>query len=614
MPRSLFSELKRRNVWRAAALYAAAAWLLVEVATQVFPLFGVSAGFLRGLVLLVVLGFPFWIAFAWLYELTPEGIRREREVAPEASVTPLTGRRLDRWIIGIMTLAIVLLLANVFVWRNGVGLGGPTVADSADARSIAVLPFENLSSDREQEYFADGISEDLLDLLTKIPALRVAARTSSFAFEGQKLNVQEIARQLNVVNVLQGSVQRSGDQVRISVQLVHAADGFQVWSQTWDRELGNVFAIQDEIARDVAEQLKVRLLGAAAPTARETDPEAYALFLQARELGRQGRREALLRSDSLYRQVLAADLHYAPAWTELARNSFYESQVVGMLSNEEGLARAREAAGKAVAADSTYAPAHAALALVAQLEGDLAGQARELERAATLSPTNPDVLERSAVLLQYLGRLNDAIPLQEYVVARDPVNVTALFTLGFTYFWATRYDDAIARFRTVLTLSPGFGAAHSWIGVALLLEGDPPAALAEMRQESRETWRLVGLALAYQALGRRAESDSAVAELIRERARDAPYNIAYVFAYRGDADRAFEWLNRAVEYRDPGLSEVPVQPLFEGVHADPRWAAFLRKIGRAPEQLAEIPFRVRLPVSGTAASAGAGSSARQGRR
>ncbi len=617
MRRSLFSELKRRNVWRAAALYAAGAWLLVQVATQVFPFLDVPNWVVRWVIVAVLVGFPFWIAFAWLYEITPQGIRRESDVATEESVAHRTGRTLDRWIIGILSVAVVLLVTNLLMWHRGgagSGAGGATAAaggatsgsggaPAVPARSIAVLPFVNESSDPQQGYFADGISEDLLDLLTKIPALRVAARTSSFSFKGQNLDVPEIARRLNVANVLQGSVRRAGDEVRISVQLVHAADGYQVWSQRWDRKLTDVFAIQDEIARAVARQLQAKLLGAA-PRAQPTDPGAYALFLQARELGRQQRPEAMLRSDSLYRRVLAADPRYAPAWTELARNFVHETNI-GMVPNDEGLKRAREAAGKALALDPDYAPAHGILGYIATSDGDLTGAARELERALALDPTDLDVLGRSASLLESLGRLKEAIALQEYVVARDPVNVSQVFNLGLYSLWAGRYDDAIARLRTVLSLSPGRGSAHHSIGEALLLKGYAPAALAEMRQETSEMWRMIGMPMVYHALGRKAASDSALAALIRKYDKEAPYNIAYVYAYRGQADQAFAWLNKANEYGDPGLSEITDEPLFDRIRSDPRWLPFLRRIGKAHEQLERIQFHVAVPGTGEAAAAAA---------
>jgi len=408
----------------------------------------------------------------------------------------------------------VLLLANMLVWHRGGGVreaegpmraaGGATRpnggAAAGPARSIAVLPFNNLSSDEEQGYFADGISEDILDLLTKMSALRVAARTSSFSFKGRELTVQDIARQLGVANVLQGSVRRAGDEVRISVQLVHAADGYQVWSQTWDRKLDDVFAIQDEIARDVAGKLEAKLLGAA-PRARPTDPRAYALFLKARELGRQRRPESMLRSDSLYRQVLALDPRYAPAWAGLSAN-FVNETSINVLPNEEGLRRAREAAVKALAVDPDYARAHGSLGVIDMGEGDLGGAARNLERAFVLDPADLSVLGNSGTLLRALGRLNEAIVLQEYVVARDPVNAIMLPTLGGMYLDAGRYDDAIAHYRTALALSPGFGGAHYGVGIALLLKGHAAAALAEIQQETSEAWRMLGLSMVSHALGR----------------------------------------------------------------------------------------------------------------
>src|SRR5205085_484857 len=234
----------------------------------------------------------------------------------------------------------------------------PTIA--ADNNSIAVLPFVNMSDDKEQGYFSDGISEELLNLLTKIPQLKVAARTSSFSFKGKGVEIPEIARQLHVANVLEGSGRRSGDQLRITAQLVRAAEGYHLWSETYDRKMDDIFKIQDEIAGEVVKELKVKLLGAVAPKARTTDPKAYALFLQARELGRQFNAEAFAKSDALYRQVLEIDPRYAPAWDELARN-FVNKTNNSLLSNQEGFARAREAAEKALAIDPDYAPAHARL-------------------------------------------------------------------------------------------------------------------------------------------------------------------------------------------------------------------------------------------------------------
>jgi TolB-like protein/Tfp pilus assembly protein PilF len=501
-----------------------------------------------------------------------------------------------------MGIAIVLLLTNTFVWHKGAGLSADADSVPIPEHSIAVLPFVNMSSDKEQEYFSDGISEELLNLLAKIPQLQVTARTSSFSFKGKEVAIPEIARTLHVAHVLEGSVRKSGNSVRITAQLIKAGTDTHLWSQTYDRKLDDIFAIQDEIAADVVKQLKITLLGAA-PKARTTDPEAYALYLQAVQLGRQFTAGAFQRSDTLFHKVLAIDPRYAPAWAALAENFYHEADQ-GLLSGKDGYAQAREAVTKALAIDPDYAPAHARLGLVAMAsDNDLAAAAQHLRRALALDPADPEVLRQSASLLAVLGRLDEALALEEAVVRRDPVNPSALYNLGYYQRMAGRLDAAIVSFRTLLSLAPGRGAAHTQLGNALLLKGDAPGALAEIEQETSENWKVIGLPLAYHVLGRKADSDAALAALIAKYEKDASYNIAYVYAFRGEADKAFAWLDKAVEYGDGGLAVIVTENLFDKIHADPRWPVFLRKIGKAPEQLAQIEFKVTLPGAEAPAAA-----------
>ena len=258
---------------------------------------------------------------------------------------------------------------------------------------------------------------------------------------------------------------------------------------------------------------------------------------------------------------------------------------------------AREAVNKALSIDPDFAPAHAELSSIAlDYDNDLGAAARHLEHALALEPTNIDVIKTAAGLAASLGRLDTAVALDEYLVARDPVSALAHVNLAIVYLAAGRLDKALASNRMVLSLSPGFVANHEYIGMTLLLMGDHSGALAEMQKESAENWRLIGLAMTYHALGRKAESDAALAELIRKYGKSgAAFNIAYVLAYRGEADRAFEWLDKAVAQHDSGVSEVTIEPLLANLHQDPRWLPFLRKIGKAPEQLAAIKFDVKLP-------------------
>src|SRR6201982_724331 len=432
--------------------------------------------------------------------------------------------------IGLLVLGAVVA-AFMIVSRR------PTTSLTAiPEKSIAVLPFLDMSAGKDQEYFSDGISEELLNLLAKIPQLQVTARTSSFSFKGKETSIPEIARTLHVANVLEGSVRKAGNSVRITAQLIKAGTDTHLWSQTYDRKLDDIFAIQDEIAADVVKQLKVTLLGAA-PKVRTTDPEAYALYLQAVQLGRQFTAEPFQQSDALYRKVLAIDPRYAPAWLGLARN-FGNETGQGLLPGKEGFAQAREAAVRGLTNDPDYAPAHAQLAWIAMYgDSDLAGAAQHLERALALDPADLSVLTTSVTLLQSLGRLDEALALEEAAVRRDPVNVTALFNLGYHQRMAGRLDAAIASFRTVLSLSPSNGGAHCQLGVALLLKGDAKGALAEIEQETSEIYKMIGLPMAYYALGRKADSDAALAALIAKYEKDGPSNIASVYACRGEADK-----------------------------------------------------------------------------
>jgi TolB-like protein/Flp pilus assembly protein TadD/class 3 adenylate cyclase len=491
--------------------------------------------------------------------------------------------------------AIALLVVGAIVAAFMIVSRKPaTSLSDIPEKSIAVLPFVNMSSDKEQDYFSDGISEELLNLLAKIPQLKVTARVSSFSFKGKELDIPEIARRLHVAHVLEGSVRKAGDQVRITAQLIHAADGFHMWSETYDRKLDDIFKIQDEVAAEVVKQLKVTLLEPP-PKVRTTDPKGYALYLQAVQLGRQSTPEAFTQSDALFRQVLEIDPRYAPAWERLGTN-FITRAGFGLLPTSEGLARAREANEKALAIDPNYAPAYSGLGVIAMLNNDFVSAAKHFERALAFDPNDLDVLGNTALFLQSLGRLQEALALEEAIVRRDPVNVTALFNLAHMQQFSGQFDAAIASQRRVLNLSPGRVSSHSNICMVLLLKGDAPGALAEIEQEKSEVYRVIGLPMVYYALGRKTESDAALATLIAKFEKDGSYNIAYVYAFRGDADKAFEWLDKAVQYKDPGLSDVVAENLFDKIHSDPRWLPFLRKIGRAPEQLAKIEFKVTLPL------------------
>ena len=602
-----FEELKRRNVFRVGIAYAVLAWVVIEVTGTVAPALNLPGWTLALVTWFGIIGFPFALVFAWAFELTPEGIKREHEVDRSQSVTHITGRKLDFAIIGLLVVALGYFAYDKFVLdpaRDAARVVATTEAVNSEAieqtvqapetdNSIAVLPFVNMSDDASNEYFSDGISEELLNLLARIPQLRVIARTSSFSYKGKNIPIAEIARDLNVDHVLEGSVRKSGNQVRITVQLVRANDSSHLWSESYDRTLDNIFAIQDEIAAAVVAQLKVTLLGAV-PTVRETDPAVYALFLQARFMAYQGTPEAWEQSLALYEQVLEIDPDYAAAWVGLAA-LITNQRITVNLSPEESVAAAREAANRALEIDPAYALVHAVLGRIALDDGDLRAAARHIERALVLEPTNPLILWGAGILARSLGRMDESMAIQKYAVARDPVNLRGHFLLGLAYYHAGQPDEAIDSLRTALRLSPGYVLAQLMIGIALHEKGEYDAALAAVQAESHEGYRLAGLAIVHHALGQMAESDAALAELIDKYDQQNPAGIATALAFRGEADRAFDWLEKAVQYKDPLLSLTAATILFANLHDDPRWLPFLESIGSSPAQLAAIEFNVTLP-------------------
>jgi len=586
---SLFNELKRRNVFKVAAAYFIVAWLLLQVSDTLVPALRLPEWFHSGVAFVLILGFPVAIILAWAFELTPEGLKRDYEVDRSESTTPQTGRKLDFAIIGLLVVALGYFAYDKFA----VGPGRTEQAIQID-KSIAVLPFVNMSSDVEQEYFSDGLAEEVLNLLAKIPDLRVIARTSSFSYKGKDIKIADVANELNVGHVLEGSVRKAGDQLRITAQLIRASDSSHLWSQTWDRKLEDIFAIQDEIAAEVTDQLKLTLLDGL-PNVEEIDPESYALFLQARQLARLGTAERFAQSNKLYLQVLEIDPDYTAAWYGLASN--YNRQALnGLLPFEEGFLMAREAANRALTIDPGYALAHTSLGWTAMLYGhDLQAAARHFQRAMVLEPGDLTVLLEASKLVGNLGRMLEAIALKEYVLARDPLNFDVYYILGLANRHAGRIDEALAAFATALRLSPGGVGLHYRLGEVQLISGEPEAAMASFKEETEGGWRMIGEVMAYYALGQKFESDTALAKLIKDYETGAAYNIAYILALRNEADRAFEWLDKAVQYNDSGLADVANEGMFANIHDDPRWLPFLESIGKSPEQLAAIEFKVTLP-------------------
>lgn len=611
---SLYHELKRRNVFRVAIAYLALAWLLIEVAGTLFPGFDIPAWAFRFVVILLALGFIPTLIFSWAYEITPEGVKREKDVVRDTSITHLTAKRLDGITISLVVVALAFILADRF-WLSPRFKGqsaAPTevIADQAQAatpgsvqpeyppNSIAVLPFVNMSDDAANEYFSDGISEELLNLLAKIPELRVIARTSSFAYKGKDIQITDVARELNVGHVLEGSVRKAGNQVRITAQLIRTDDSSHLWSETYDRSLENIFTIQDEIADAVVGQLRIKLLGET-PKALVVDPEAYALLLQARHFGNLGTAAGTQQAGELLQQVLAIAPEYSAAWSELGRN--WQNKVsVDLVGEEEGYKKSYESQNKALELDPDNAAAYSRLGHEQlHYEKDLPAAAKLFEKALALEPGNAVVLGNAASLAMTLGRFEQAIALRELAQQVDPLSSANSTGLGRSYFYDGQLDKAEATFRKTLLLSPNRPVTRAMLAWVLATEGDPDSfeeAWDLIANEPLEPLRLLATTSTHYMIGDTAESDSALDTMIEKYSGKADKLIALAFAIREEPDETLKWLQRAVESEGP-QTLVPswYSPSLNILRGDPHWEKMLADAGLSEQQLAAIDFEFKLP-------------------
>jgi len=461
--------------------------------------------------------------------------------------------------------------------------------------SIAVLPFVNLG-DEENEYFADGLAEELLNVLAKIRGLRVASRTSAFFFKGKDVDLPTVAQKLNVGAVLEGSVRRSGQRVRITAQLIDAASDVHLWSEIYDRTLDDIFAVQSDIANAVVSELRVALLGdraawgttgdvsaevQAAERGRSHDPEAYRLYLQGRFYVLRITEADVARGVGFYRHALDRDPTFAIAWAGLAR-AYHAQAGRGWRPVAEGMEQARAAAQTALQLEPELPEGHIALGWVlADYDWDWKSAKTEMDRALALAPGDGDVHRASASLAMQFGRLEEAIALARRAVALDPLSKPAHVVLGDCFMRAGLLDDAIGSLQLALDLAPNAGITHYILSCARLLQGRADDALDEAEREAIPYLRLLCITLAQHTRGDAVASNSALRRLIDEGGSAVSFQIAAAHAWRGEVDAAFAWLERAYRERDPGLGESVAYPLLRALHGDPRWPALMRKMGFA---------------------------------
>ena len=580
-PRTFLAELKRRHVYRVAIAYGVVAWLVIQIATQVFPFFEIPNWVVRLVVLVSVLGFPISLIIAWAFEMTPQGMKREEEIAPNEYIPHWSTRKFAALIVTIAMLATGVLMLQL-VRGKPTSPAQITAAAMPSQKSIAVLPLLNESGDPGDEYFSDGLSEELIAALAQVRGLKVIGRSSSFRFKDKKEESKAIGEKLGVSTLLEGTVRKQGDQVRIVAELINAADGSELWSRTFDRELKDIFAVQSEIAMAVATSLELTVLGAnekSAQNAATKSVEAHNAYLQGHFYFERRNLEDYRKSVGFFDQAIHLDPGYALAYAERSEAWAW----IGDLSSEkqkEAWAAAGTDAEKAVAIDPHLAEAHAALGWVRFfIEWKFAEGLAELGRAQELSPWNPTANDLMARVVVYLGQFQEAEKLARQAIELDPLGYQARTSLARVLSAEGKLDEAEAAGRKGVELQPTAAGNHRWQVFVAIQRGNGAAALREAQLEPNEGYRRFELALAHYARGDRSAADAALAELIAKDRNFLAYQIAEVYAWRGEKDKAFEWLQISLNDHDTGTLSLLIDPLMRGLRHDARYDGLRAKMG-----------------------------------
>jgi TolB-like protein/tetratricopeptide (TPR) repeat protein len=579
-PTKFFTELKRRNVYKVAVAYAVVGWLLIQVATQVFPFLEIPNWAVRFVIFVTALGFPVALVIAWAFELTPEGIKRT-----EAADAARQHSRGGVWI-AVVVLAAALSLGLFFLGRYTAGRATPRQSEAATAsnalKSIAVLPLVNTSGDPSNEYFSDGLSEELIAVLAKIPELKVIGRSSSFFFKGKSSDSASIGQKLGVANLIEGSVRKQGDRVRIVAELISAADGRSLWSETYDRELKDVFAVQAEIARSVADQMKVKLLGqktrSEAKPSNE-NPAAHNAVLQADFYFQQQTPEGVRKSIAFLQEAVRLDPNYALAYAKLSQS--WRQYGLSFATNDASKAydEARRAADQAVSLAPELDDTRMAIGGLAQNPGlDFPAGEKEFRRVLQSSPNNAAAKNALCVSLLGQGRLTEAEEACREALSLDPLLTTLWFNLGRITIGTGRYREAEEALRKGLELQPNASRFHTFLATLDILQNRPAQAIANAQLETEGFWRDYAVALVHQAQSDRSVADATLKDFIAKDSTNGAFQIAVLYAIRKEPEQLFKWLNIAYETRDSGLVQLAITPFFLPYRDDSRFIALCQKL------------------------------------
>ncbi len=583
------AELRRRRVIRGLLVWGVLAFAVLQVYEPVMHGLHLPEWTLSFVVVFLGIGFPVAAALAWVFDLTASGIERTPPAAMEDQPSPASPRlrrtRLALLLLGLGGVAAAPGLIYFFAWP-GTGHRAPQDSRAAPtgqaAPSIAVLPLVNLSSDKEQEYFSDGLTEELLNLLAKIPGLRVASRTSAFAFKGKNAKMSEIGRELGVATVLEGSVRKSGDRIRITTQLINAADGYHLWSETYDRKITDVFAVQDEIAAAVVGALKLKLLAPPGSRARRTESvEAHDLYLRGLYFWNLRTKESLVRAAEFFRAAIKVDPEYALAHVGLA-DALEIRTGYAWIRGGEPRAQAKAAALRALELDPELGEAHASLGMILMDELDTPGAIEHYRKAIALRPDYATAHHWYAMALADQGRAAEARQEIEQALRLDPTSRIINTNAGRVAMLGRDYGRAEVLYRAALDLAPDFDYARSELAVLYALEGKTAEALAEIEKVSPDGDNRHTRPIVFARSGRREEAERLARQLedLSSRAYVPPALLADVWASLGDRDKAFAALRRACRERDGAWGPYSNHPIYDELRSDPRFGEILECLNR----------------------------------
>lgn len=572
------SELKRRNVFRVGVAYVVFAWLIAQVAELALDSFDAPGWVIKTILLMLSLGLPAVLFFAWAFEMTPEGLKKEKDVDRSQSITDQTGRKLNATIMIALVVAVSVLLFDKFALRSDAPAPAAEQAIAID-NSVAVLPFVDMSPAKDQEYFTDGLTENLLHALAQVQELKVAGRTSSFAFKGQNVDLREIGQQLNVSNILEGSVQKMGDRVRITTQLIETEGGYHLWSETFDRDLTDIFSVQDEIATAVANALRKNLLGQEEVSAGYSGNfEAYNAYLLGLSHFKERTFEGWDRAIEQFQLALESDPNMALAWAGLSEA--YSAKTGYTSDFETGFEEARAAALKAIELDPNLPEGYLALSAVqSSYDWDWDGMEASLRRAQSLRSGDPDILLELALLERIRGDFEGALADIETALALDPLNFRMKRSRAGALSLVGRFEESLAEAEVLARIAPNRGGVNYSLGWAYARLDRNREALAAAEKEAFEFLRLELEAVLYHRMGDTETAQQKLKELMDSFGDDVSWQVANVYMAWGDPDNAFAALERGFAIRDPGLVYLKSNLLYEPYDDDPRYQDLLKRMG-----------------------------------